>query len=33
MRRFIVVEHEVESISRGGEKDDLEDGVPSGVCE
>jgi len=32
VRGFIVVQHEVERICGGGEKDDLEDGVPSRIC-
>ena len=33
MRWLVVIEHEVECVSGGGQKDDLEDSVPGGVCE
>ena len=33
MRWLVVIEHEVKRVSGGGQKDDLEDSVPGGVCE
>jgi len=31
--RFVVVEHDIEGVSRGTDEDDLEYGVPSAVGE